>query len=133
MVGVHDPGRVKLPTCAVRRRDRHDRGILDGSSPRPARKRLAIATSWSRIVSTPTSSSTSSAGACATHENHAGDRSNRRAVDAIRSGPPYDAAGGSALNQPARCGVSRSAASGRAVMNAHPRGASSHLYVAQTV
>ncbi len=91
------------------------------------RKRFARPTLCAWIASTPTSSSSSSAGAWPTHENQAGETSKRRAPSANRSGPPYDARLDSAANHPARTGVNRSAAAGRTVISAHPRGPSSHL------
>jgi hypothetical protein len=62
--------------------------LSPGSSPMPARKRFANATSCAWVASTPMRSTSSSAGVVPTQENHAGEVSSRRALDASRSGGP---------------------------------------------
>ena len=63
-----------------------------------------------------------------TQDSHDGDRSKRRAPAArFISGPYTDSHGSSPAYQPAPAGISSSIRSGRTVMNAVPRGDSSHL------
>ena len=103
--GVVDVPRRAQPPAAHGRLDPGARELLGGvrrvrmtiaespgSRPRPARKRLARATSCSWIASTPICSITASVGAVATHMNQAGDVSSLRALSARRSGGPKNVA-----------------------------------------
>ena len=63
-----------------------------------------------------------------TQQNHAGEVSKRRAPSPSRSGGPnWSLSGSLAANQPAWCGVIRSASASVSTMNAVPRGHISHL------
>src|SRR5690625_1046645 len=79
----------------------------DSPSPTPERNRLARPTSWSWMVSMPTDSSSSRAGAVPTQLCQAGEMSKARAPSPCRSGIPYVAS--SAANHPAAVGLSRRA------------------------
>ena len=78
----------------------------DGSSPSPARKRLARPTSCAWIASTPIATTSSSAGCVPTQQNHAGEASRRRASSrGAAAGRSTRRARSSPAHQPAAAGT----------------------------
>ena len=90
VVGERHAGGPQTVGRARRRRDRHDRGI-PGREAETGAEAVGEADVVRVDRSTPTSSSSSSAGTWPTHENQAGETSKRRAPRPT-DGPPYSRA-----------------------------------------
>src|SRR4051812_4666339 len=86
------------------------------------------------MCATPSSLMSSSAGTAPTQDSQAGETSRRLASDASAIPGPYtDSQGSGAAYHPAELAGTAAKRSARTVMNAEPRGDSSHLYAPHTM